>query len=260
MITHYLSQSAKVLGKEEDYAYFKDLAQEIKDAIHKEFYNAETGIYASGTQTELSLPLLWGLVDESQKAKVAAQLARKVEADGRQMDVGVLGAKALLNTLSENGYAELAYALASKDTYPSWGWWIRNGATTLLENWDLDAQRDISDNHMMFGEIGAWMFKALGGLKPDPENPGFAEFSLQPAMVKDLDNVHMYLDSPKGRIALQWTRKARQVWLEVTVPPNSLAHLKWDTNQFKTLEWRKQTHREGYIALPPGTHQLVYKP
>ena len=78
------------------------------------------------------------------------------------LDVGVLGAKAILNALSENGEAETAYKVAAQDTYPSWGCWIANGATTLLENWDLNATRDISDNHMMFGEIGGWFYKRLG--------------------------------------------------------------------------------------------------
>ena len=85
--------------------------------------------------------------------KVAQNLAKKVEEAGFHLDVGVLGAKAILNALSENGYPDVAYKVAVQDTYPSWGWWIVNGATTLLENWDLDAERDISDNHMMFGVV-----------------------------------------------------------------------------------------------------------
>lgn len=92
----------------------------------------------------------------------------------------MLGAKAILNALSENGHAETAYKVAVQDTYPSWGWWIVNGATTLLENWNLEATRDISDNHMMFGEIGGWFFKGLGGIKPDPEAPGFKHILLRP--------------------------------------------------------------------------------
>lgn len=83
------------------------------------------------------------------------------------MDVGLLGSKTILNALSANGYADLAYQLASKGTYPSWGWWIKNGATTLYENWRIDGKKDISLNHIMFGEISAWYYKALGGLYPD---------------------------------------------------------------------------------------------
>lgn len=112
--------------------------------------------------------------------KVAANLAHKVEEDDFHLDVGVLGAKAILNALSENGYAETAYKVAVQDTYPSWGWWMVNGATTLLENWDLQAIRDISDNHMMFGEIGAWFYKGLGGIFLIPRNLVFKTFCSVP--------------------------------------------------------------------------------
>jgi alpha-L-rhamnosidase len=75
--------------------------------------------------------------------------------DDKHIDVGLLGTKTILNALSENGYPELAYEVASQETFPSWGWWIVNGATTFFENWPLDASRDISMNHIMFGEINA---------------------------------------------------------------------------------------------------------
>ena len=68
----------------------------------------------------------------------------------------------------------------------SWGWWVVNGATSLLENWDLKATRDISDNHIMFGEIGAWPYKALGGIFPDENNPGFKNIILRPNFVRNL--------------------------------------------------------------------------
>lgn len=112
---------------------------------------------------------MWGVVPEEMVAKVAGNLARKVAEAGFHLDVGVLGAKAILNALSENGHAETAYKVAVQDTYPSWGWWIVNGATTLLENWNLEATRDISDNHMMFGEIGGWFFRGWAASSPTPK-------------------------------------------------------------------------------------------
>jgi alpha-L-rhamnosidase len=88
---------------------------------------------------------------------VADNLARKVEENDFHIDVGLLGSKAILNALSENGHADAAYKLASQETFPSWGWWIVNGATTFYENWDIEAKRDLSLNHIMFGEINAWV-------------------------------------------------------------------------------------------------------
>ena len=159
------------------------------------------------------------------KAKVAASLAKRVTADGVQLDVGLLGTKAILNALSENGYAELAYQLAANEKYPSWGWWIKNGATTLYENWPIDAQSDLSMNHIMFGEIGAWMYKALGGIKPDPASPGFKNILLQPYFVNGLDEFSASHQSPFGLIKSSWNRNGKKIIYNVTVPPNSSASI-----------------------------------
>ena len=117
------------------------------------------------------------------------------------------------------------YEVATQETYPSWGWWIVNGATTLLENWDLEAERDISDNHMMFGEIGAWFFKGLGGIFPDPDKPGFKHILLRPHMPKDLDHFEAQFDSPYGPVISKWKRHKREIIYQVTVPANSSATL-----------------------------------
>lgn len=194
-----LSETAKLLGKEDDYLYYSKLAEEIKQAINAKYLNYETGVYASGTQTELSVPLMWGVTPENMKRKVAHNLACKVKECGFHLDVGVLGAKALLNALSENGEAETAYRLAVQDTYPSWGNWVANGATTLLENWDLNATRDISDNHMMFGEIGGWLYKGLGGIYPDSKFPGFKHIILKPYIPKELKQFEATHNSPYGK-------------------------------------------------------------
>lgn len=220
-----LANAAKLFGKQADYIHYSALAKKIKDAINSKYLNKETGIYASGTQTELSVPLMWGIVPEEYKATVARNLAKKVEEADFHLDVGVLGAKAILNALSENGYVETAYKVAAQDTYPSWGWWIVNGATTLLENWDLDAKRDISDNHMMFGEIGGWFYKGLGGIKPDPEQPGFKHILLRPNFVSGLSQFKARFDSPYGPIISQWTRKGKKITYTIEIPANSSATL-----------------------------------
>lgn len=107
--TKILANAAKLFNKQEDYTYYTALAEKIKNAINAKFLNQETGIYASGVQTELSVPLMWGIVPEDVKKKVVKNLAKKVEEAGFHLDVGVLGAKAILNALSENGEAETAY-------------------------------------------------------------------------------------------------------------------------------------------------------
>jgi len=221
-----LANTAKNLGKETDYKKYTELSTKIKNALNAKYLNETTGIYGAGIQTELCVPLAWGIVPDNMKAKVADNLAKRVLADNSHVDVGLLGSKAILNALSENGYADLAYTLASQETYPSWGWWIVNGATTLTENWKLDSKSvESSLNHIMFGEVGAWCYKALGGIHPDPQNPGFKNILLKPNFVTGLQNFEASHESPYGKIFSSWKRSKTKVLYTVTIPPNSSATL-----------------------------------
>lgn len=251
-----LAQAAKLFNKNDDYKYYSGLANKIKNAINDKYLNNETGIYANGTQTELSVPLQWKIVPDDMIPLVAKNLAKKVEDADFHLDVGVLGAKALLNALSENGYPEVAYKVAVQDTYPSWGWWIVNGATTLLENWDLDAERDISDNHMMFGEIGAWFFKGLGGIYPDAESPGFKHIILRPHFEKDLEEFRAEFNSPYGTIVSDWKWNKNILTYDVVIPANSSATLYISDNyEVQGIN----TKGFGYIKLESGSYTFKIK-
>lgn len=217
-----LSKAAALLGKNHDAEHYLALSDKIRKAINEKYLDRETGVYASGTQTEQCVPLYWGVVPDDMKAKVAASLDRKVQEADFHLDCGVLGARAILNALSRNGYAETAYKVATQDTYPSWGWWVVNGATTLLENWDLQATRDISDNHMMFGDIGGWFFRELAGIRP--QTPGFATILLEPKFIGPEDFAVSY-ECPYGTIATKWHIDGRKVTYKVTVPPGTSATL-----------------------------------
>lgn len=220
-----LAKAAQMFGHQNDFENYTELAEKIKNAINKKYLDEETGIYGSGLQTELSVALYWGIVPDSLKSKVAENLANRVIQDNKHIDVGLLGTKAILNALSENGYAELAYEVALQETFPSWGWWIVNGATTLYENWDIESDRDLSMNHIMFGEIGAWFYKGLGGIFPDPENPGFKNIILKPNFVSSLDHFEANHDCANGKIISKWERNSGNLIYTVSVPPNSTATL-----------------------------------
>ncbi len=257
-----LSKAAKLFGKEVDYQQYSALAKKIADAINTKYLNRETGIYGQGLQTELSAPLFWGIVPENLKAKVAENLANRVIADGKHLDVGLLGTKTILNALSENGYADLAYEVAAQQDFPSWGWWIVNGATSLYENWPIDAKSDISLNHIMFGEIGAWYYKALGGLKPDQEKPGFRNVLLEPNFVKGLNSLQISHKGPYGEIQSGWKREGKKVVYSVVIPANSSATVNLRGVEIKrngkTVYEAKKAESNIYTThLPSGTFEFV---
>lgn len=239
-----LSRAAKILGYPEDQEKYLALSQKIANGINAKYLNPETGIYGSGFQTELSTALFWGIVPENLKARVAENLKNRVVADNNHLDVGLLGTKAILNALSDNGYADLAYTLAAQETFPSWGWWIVNGATTLQENWPLKTNTDISRNHIMFGEIGAWFYKALGGIKPDPDQPGFKNVILEPHFVIGLTHFEARHDGPYGEIVSSWKREGNKILYAVVIPANSTATLKVEGG--------------GMMHLTSGRHEMTF--
>ena len=246
-----LAKAAKLLNKTADYEKYTALAQQIKTAINAKYLNVEKGIYGNGTQTELSAPLHWGIVPPELKAKVAANLAQRVKADNVHLDVGLLGTKTILNALSDNGYADLAYQMAAQEDFPSWGWWIKNGATTLYENWPIDAKSDISMNHIMFGEIGAWYYKALGGIKPDPGSPGFRNILLQPHFVAGLERFSASFKTPQGEVVSSWKKTAKGIEYEVVVPANSTATLRLD------LEIGQKVSNKGQVLVSASSNYFT---
>ena len=220
-----LAETAHLLHKEADSRKYTVLAQKIKSAFNAKYLDKRTGEYDQGFQTELSAALYWHLVPTPYIKMTAACLAFHVEADSVKLDVGLLGTKTILNALSENGYPELAYRLATRETEPSWGWWIKNGATTLYENWSVNPGSDASLNHIMFGEIGAWFFKGLGGILPDTAAPGFKHILLRPHIVPGLDSFTATHLSPYGWIRSGWKHENGHLIYSCTIPPGSSATL-----------------------------------
>ena len=237
-----LCRAARLFGFEEDAEKYGEIAEKVRSAVNAKYLNKATGVYAGGMQTDQSLPLAFGLVPDESRHAVLQALAKRVKEDGFHVNAGVHGAKFALNVLAEGGYGELAYKMASAKDFPSWGYWLENGKTTLIENWRLDVTRDNSDNHVMFGDIAAWFHRALGGINPDPEDPGFRHIILRPCFPSGLYSFACSYDSPRGRIEVSWQRKKRKVTLNAIIPCGASA-------TFHHPDGRTQN-------LPSGTHEL----
>ncbi|HVK48251.1 MAG TPA: family 78 glycoside hydrolase catalytic domain [Pseudobacter sp.] len=220
-----LSKAAKLLGKADDQKKYSALALRIKQAFNEKYFDSTQANYADGNQTALSAALYWQIVPDGYRGKVSSRLASRVMQDSARIDVGLLGSKAILNALSENGHADLACKMASQRDYPSWGWWIENGATTLFENWKIDAGQDLSRNHIMFGEIGAWYFKGLAGIFPSEAAPGFKEVVLRPNFLNGPDEFEASHEGPYGKIISSWKRQGAKLTYHAKIPGNSHAIL-----------------------------------
>src|SRR5690606_30413286 len=162
--------------------------------------------------------LYQGLADDHLEETVDA-LVNLVKDNDYHLDCGILGTKYLINALLDNDRADIAYRIITQRTYPSWGYWVDQGATTLWERWDGENSR----NHPFFGEVGAWFYKALGGLRIDENNPGFRNVKLNPIFPVNLDWVNVQHASRYGNIRSSWKREGKYIHWEVNIPNNTTA-------------------------------------
>ena len=227
--TTLVQRVASVLGRADDAARYADLAERIKQAFRKEFITAN-GRVASNTQTAYALALSFGLMPAGQEAQAARRLAADVRAFRNHLTTGFLGTPLLSRSLSDHGYTDVAYALLNQDTYPSWLYPVKMGATTIWERWDgIKPDGSFQDpgmnsfNHYAYGAIGNWLYGVVAGLDADPEEPGYKHLRIQPQPGGGLTHARATLETMYGPAASGWEFADGQFRLDVTVPPNTHA-------------------------------------
>lgn len=217
----FMSRMAKVMGESNDARSYAGLANRIKRAINKKFFNSETNQYGAGAQAGNAFPLFLGIVPKGHKTAVAENLVKDVKDRGFHQTTGPQGTRYLMLALTMNGHTDVAYKLATQTTQPSWGYMIANGATTLWEFWG--GGNHISHNHPFLGSVGEWFYKVLAGIQLEPTGPGFKRFTIKPQIAGDLTWVKGSYDSIYGAIVSDWKRKGNTLILNVTIPGNTTA-------------------------------------
>jgi alpha-L-rhamnosidase len=222
-----MAREAERLEKREDARHFNELAQNLKEAFNRKFLDGGAGQYDNGSQTSCVLPLAFGLVPEAQRARIFQHLLAKIRDESQgHIGTGLIGGQWLLRVLSDNGRADVAYGIAAQRTYPSWGYMIEKGATTIWELWNGDTADPSmnSGNHVMLvGDLGIWLFEYLAGIKADPNQPGFKHIMMRPEPVRDLKFVRAAHYSPFGWIVSDWKRDSAGFHWHITVPANTTA-------------------------------------
>ncbi|MEI8245380.1 MAG: family 78 glycoside hydrolase catalytic domain [Lentisphaerota bacterium] len=208
------SKFAGLLGREDDRHIYAELALEIKAAFNKKYYHGD-GVYANGEMTSIGAALYWGLCDDSEKTAAVLKLASLVNTNDCKADFGILGAKYIPRVLADNGHADLAFRIITQEEYPGWGYWMKKGATTLWEHWKGNS----SKNHIMFGDISAWMFKYPGGFSHNFDIPGEKYLKIAPMFIVGLEHVKA---EHQGYVS-EWQADGGVYTLSVTVPDGAAA-------------------------------------
>ncbi len=243
-----LSKIARILGKERDAEELAALAQNTQKAFHTRYFHPAEKSYSIGRQGANVFALGFGLVPDSLREAVFQTLVRHLEKDTRgHFDTGMMGTPLLLEVLTRFGRTDLAYTLMNQRDYPSFGYEIENGATTLWETWPGDA----SHSHPMFGSVCAWFYRALAGIQPDETQPGFQHVMIHPHPVNGLTFVKASYRSIHGKIESSWRLENGTFTLQVRLPPNGTASV------FVPVQIGETVHVTGKPVKKEGVHRHV---
>ncbi len=225
--TRLVAKACRVLGREEQARKYEQLFSDIKQAFVKR-YVKEDGKIQGDTQTSYLLALRFDLLSDEQRKQATSHLEGNINAKGGHLSTGFVGVSYLLPVLTEVGKPETAYSVLLKDTFPSWLFSVKQGATTIWERWDgWTPEKGFQDpgmnsfNHYSLGSCGEYLFGYVGGIRP--ASPGFKDITIAPVLGNGLEWARTRYDSIRGRIATSWKKAGKQLTLEVTVPANTSA-------------------------------------
>jgi len=203
------------------------LFRAIKAAFIKA-YVKDDGRIKGDTQTCYVLALRFDLLPENLRSKALQHLVDDIEKRGWHASTGFVGVGHLLPALADGGRLDVAYRLLMNDTFPSWGFSIKHGATTIWERWDgWTPEKGFQDpgmnsfNHYSFGSVGEWLYRTVAGIAP--ATPGYEHILFAPRPGGGLTWAKAEYESIRGRISSSWTLKDGQFTLEIVVPPNTTA-------------------------------------
>ena len=222
-----MAKFAEILGFAEDVAFFNQEITTTTIAFNDKYFNRVTGVYANNTVTANILPLWFGMVPKGLEDKVMESIVNKTMNEcGGHVSTGVIGIQQLMRCLTEYGHGDLALKIASNDTYPSWGYMYRNGATTIWELWNgntADPAMNSGNHVMLLGDLILWEYEYLGGIRA--LEPGYSKIQLKPYPIEGLDFVNCSYNSVSGRIESHWKREGNHFEWDIVIPANTTAEV-----------------------------------
>lgn len=268
--TQLLINAATVLNKPSDVTSYTALLKRIKDAFYKE-YVTPNGRLVSGTQTAYTLALNFDMLPEPMREQAAQRLVENIRAYGNHLTTGFLGTPYLCHVLTRFGHNNVAYRLLLQDTYPSWLYPVKMGATTIWERWDgirpdktFEAASMNSFNHYSYGAIGDWMYRVMAGMDTYADGPGYKHIKIMPHPGGGFTHATASLETYYGNLSSGWEVKDGKTYYTIEVPANTSADIFLPAAQAgditlddKALELDKDitvgSAEDGYIKLQAGS-------
>ncbi|MDE2126670.1 MAG: family 78 glycoside hydrolase catalytic domain [Armatimonadetes bacterium] len=252
-----MARMARAIGKVRDAAMYHALFQQIAAAFDRKWLLPD-GAISGGTQTSYVIALQFHLLPPAARRQAAADLVAAIRKRGWHLSTGFIGTGSICQVLTDAGYADVAWRLVKNTTYPSWGYEIARGATTIWERWDgirpngtFEDPGMNSFNHYAFGAVGRWLIEDVAGIQSDAAHPGYAEIILNPLARGGVRSASSRIETIHGEVASAWRQeKDRFIW-KVTIPANT-----WAEAHIPAQTIAGVTEGRRSIARAPGIHVI----
>jgi alpha-L-rhamnosidase len=244
-----LAEIAGIIGNKADQSNYNQIAETATKTYNQIYYNNQSKNYEGATQTANLIPLAFGIAPKADEPAIAKNITENVAARNNHISTGFIGTQMLLPTLSQYGQHELAYTIATQTTYPSWGYMLEKGATTMWELWNSDTEKPEgmnSRNHFAYGSVGQWYYNQLAGIQQDKTSVGYRKLRIAPLPVGNLTWAEGNYNSPYGNIHSRWERTGNKIKLNVEIPAGCTA-----TVELPTLGNAKASIKESGKAIKP---------
>jgi alpha-L-rhamnosidase len=211
-----LSSMAAILGEKADAGYYSELAETIRRSFNARFLDPATKVYSTGSQTAYSMPLFFGMADDSIRKEIVANLIKSIDENNKSLTAGDIGYRYLLRVLEQEGQSQLIYEMNSKTDVPGYGYQLSKGATSLTESWA--ALKYVSNNHMMLGHLMEWFYSGIGGIRQSPGTSAYENLLIEPQIVGDISWADTKFNSVHGEISTSWKIENNTLSLRIRIP------------------------------------------
>lgn len=227
--TQLLINAAQVLGKTDDVVLYNQKLAKIKAAFLNE-YVTPSGRLVSGTQTAMVLALNFDMLPEHLRTVTAERLVENIKSYGMHLSTGFLGTPYLTDVLTRFGKTDVAYKLLLQETFPSWLYPVKMGATTIWERWGgirpdstFEPASMNSFNHYAYGAIGDWMYRRMAGIDNEASSVAYKKIKIQPYLGEGFSHAGATLKTYYGLVSNSWKIEGAKLQMTTEIPVNTTA-------------------------------------
>ncbi len=268
-----LKNIARILGREKDFVTYLEMSRRILERFNKRFFREKENQYATGSQAANVCGLLLNMTPQDKSDEVLANLVSNIKEEyNTHLTTGNQCTKYVMDVLTLHDQVDLAFELASQTSYPSWGYMLEHGGTTIWERWEMASTGLVtqccSQSHPMNASIDAWFYKYLAGIQPDPSAPGFENVLIRPNVPKNLTSAFGALETVRGLVSSEWSQNSSQFAMNVEIPFNATGDVTLQTSGFcsitcdDTVLWQKNDSMSTFqksitLRIFPGKHSFI---